>query len=148
MTDKEKAEEYVNALLDKDDTELDKFLDENLGDLQLNIKQAGTLLGLMKGIGVCSHLDGLAEGRKEKWHDLRKNPNDLPKCSENVQIVFYIKEYFKSIEKYKNHYCLGFFKKSFLNDDVKVFIERSKGYECEHSSEEILYWCELPEFKE
>lgn len=23
--------------------------------------------------------DGLAEGRKEKWHNLRENPNDLPK---------------------------------------------------------------------
>lgn len=86
------------------------------------------------------------EDGKPKWHDLRKDPDDLPK--ENVQIVFYVKEYFKSIEKYKNHYCLGVYKKSFLNDDVKLFVERSKGYECEHSTEYVLYWCELPEFKE
>ena len=33
-------------------------------------------------------LDGLAEGRKEKWHDLRKNPNDLPK--ETVLVLFVI----------------------------------------------------------
>ena len=39
MTGEEKAEEYVNALLDKDDAELDKLLDENLADLQLNKKQ-------------------------------------------------------------------------------------------------------------
>lgn len=30
MTDEEKAEEYVDALLNKDDAEIDKFLDENL----------------------------------------------------------------------------------------------------------------------
>ena len=49
MTDEEMAEEYVDTLLDKDDSELDKFLDENLGDLELNKKQAGTLLGIIKG---------------------------------------------------------------------------------------------------
>lgn len=59
MTDEEKAEEYVDALLDKDDAEIDKFLDENLGDLQLNERQAGTLLGIIKGIGICSFLAGL-----------------------------------------------------------------------------------------
>lgn len=26
-----------------------------------------------------AYLKGLAEGRKEKWHDLREDPNDLPK---------------------------------------------------------------------
>lgn len=95
-----------------------------------------------------AYLDGLAEGRKEKWHDLRKNPGDLPKCTENEQIIFYVKDYYESIKKYINHYCLGFYKKSFMNDDVKLFVERSKGYECEHLPENVLYWCELPEFKE
>lgn len=91
---------------------------------------------------------GLAEGRKEKWHNLRKNPNDLPKCTENEQVIFYVQEYYKGIEKYINHYCLGFYKKSFMNDDVKLFVERSKGYECEHSTEDVLFWCELPKFEE
>lgn len=95
-----------------------------------------------------AYLDGLAEDRKEKWHDLRKNPNDLPKCTENEQVIFYVREYYKAIEKYKNHYCLGVYKKSFMNDDVKLFVERSKGYECEHSTENVLYWCELPKFEE
>ena len=40
MTDKELAEEYVDTLLNKDDPEFDKFLDENLGDLKLTKKQA------------------------------------------------------------------------------------------------------------
>lgn len=83
-----------------------------------------------------------------KWHDLRKDPNDLPKCAENEQVIFYVQEYYKEIGKCKNHYCLGVYKKSFLNDDVKLFVERSKGYECEHSTECILFWCELPKFEE
>lgn len=78
MTDEEKAEEYVDTLLKKDDAEIDEFLDENLGGLQLNKRQAETILGLIKGIGICSYLKGLAEGIKEKWHDLLKDPNDLP----------------------------------------------------------------------
>lgn len=90
---------------------------------------------------------GFAEG-KPKWHDLRENPNDLPKCTENEQVIFYVHEYYKGIEKYINHYCLGFYKKSFMNDDVKLFVEKSKGYECEHSTEEVFRWCELPKFEE
>lgn len=46
----------------------------------------------------------------KKWHDLRKDPNDLPKCTENEQVIFYMQEYYKGIEKYINHYCLGFYK--------------------------------------
>lgn len=93
-------------------------------------------------------LDGIAKGRKEKWHDLRKNPNELPKCAENERVIFYVQEYYKSIGKYINHYCLGFYKKSFMNDNVKLFVERSKGYECEHSTEDVLRWSELPKFEE
>ena len=97
MTDSDKAEEYVDTLLNKDDAEINKFLDENLGDLQLNERQAGTLLGIIKGIGICSFIAGLeadkdmaeadiatiaymqgAERYKTKWHDLRNDPNDLP----------------------------------------------------------------------
>ena len=63
MTEEEMAEEYVDTLLNKDDPELDKFLDENLGDLELNKKQAGTLLGIIKGVGICSFLAGLKAGK-------------------------------------------------------------------------------------
>lgn len=94
------------------------------------------------------YLDGLAEERKGKWHDLKKDSTDLPKCAENEHLIFYVQDYYEGIGKYINHFCLGFYKKSFLNDDVKVFVERSKGYECEHSTEEVLYWSELPKFEE
>lgn len=131
MTKEEKAEvikEYLNNTF--------KQTEENT--LAIMIGQKCFTEGLEKG---------LAEGRKEKWHDLRKNPNDLPKCTENEQVIFYVHEYYKDVEKYINHYCLGFYKKSFLNDDVKLFVERSKGYECEHSTEDVLQWCELPKFE-
>lgn len=39
MTDEEMAEKYVDTILNKDDAELDKLLDENLGDLKLTEKQ-------------------------------------------------------------------------------------------------------------
>lgn len=129
MTDKEKAEEYFLSL------ELEK------GNKIFQLKEVIEKMWKV-------YLDGLAEGRKEKWHDLRKDPNDLPKCTENEQVIFYVQEYYKEIEKYKNHYYLGFYKKSFLNDEVKLFVERSKGYECEHSTEAVLCWCELPKFEE
>lgn len=67
MTDEEMAEDYVDTLLYKDDSELDKLLYENLGDLKLTTKQAGTLIGIIKGVGICSYLAGLKEGRL-KWH--------------------------------------------------------------------------------
>ena len=53
--------------MNKDDAEINKFLDEKLGDLQLNERQAGTILGIIKGIGICSFLAGLKAG-KPKWH--------------------------------------------------------------------------------
>lgn len=85
---------------------------------------------------------------KTQWHDLRENPDDLPKCGEDKQIIFYVKEWYENISKYRNHYCLGFYKKAFLNDDVKVFVEKSKGYENEHLPKTVLRWCELPTVKE
>jgi hypothetical protein len=59
MTDLEMAEEYVDTLLRKDNDEVDKFLDENLGDLKLTEKQCGTLLGIIKGVGITSFIAGL-----------------------------------------------------------------------------------------
>ena len=111
MEDVKMAEEYVDSILNKDDAELDKFLDEYLGDLKLTKKQAGALLGIIKGIGISSFLIALKVGsqldrvwheydagedcyedshegrwvkREIEWHDLRKDPNDLPKVNQKV----------------------------------------------------------------
>lgn len=88
-------------------------------------------------------------GAKENgivFHNLQTDPEDLPKCEENKRILFYVKEWYENIQKHLNHYCLGFYKKSFMNDDVKLFTERSKGYENEHLPQTVLFWAELPQF--
>ena len=82
-----------------------------------------------------------------QWHDLQKDPTDLPKCEEDEQIIFCVKEWVESIQKYYTHYCLGFYKKAFLNEDVKLFVEKSKGYESEHLPKSVLRWRELEKLK-
>ena len=78
--------------------------------------------------------------KANEWHNLLNNPIDLPQCEEDEQIIFYVKEWYEDIQEYRNHYCLGFYKKAFLNDDVKVFVEKSKGYENEHLPATVLRW--------
>ena len=81
------------------------------------------------------------------WHNLQENPTDLPKCAENEQIIFYVNEWFESIQKYRTHYCLGFYRKAFLNESVKLFVEKSRGYENEHLPISVLRWRELEKWE-
>ena len=127
MALKEMAEKYVDTLLNKDDAEFDKFLDENLGDLKLTKKQAGALLGIIKGIGISSFLAGLKAGRP-KWHDLRKDPNDLPlrRCIDNNSNV---------VRLFHNSW------------DKKLTWYRYDFHECEWQMEtEPIAWCEIPKY--
>lgn len=70
---------------------------------------------------------GLAEGRKEKWHDLRKNPDDLPKHS--------------------GLYCVQC-------GEVREYVKEEKSWftvhfePCMNCTEETYLWCELPKFEE
>ena len=61
MTDAERAEEYRKSLkqklIDEDEFERLEMFDENVEE---------------------AYLAGLKAARQEMWHDLRKNPNDLP----------------------------------------------------------------------
>lgn len=61
MTDIERAEEYRKSLkqklIDEDEFERLEMFDENVEE---------------------AYLAGLKAARKEMWHDLRENPNDLP----------------------------------------------------------------------
>ena len=125
MTDEEKAEEYVDALLNKDDAEIDKFLDENLGDLQLNERQAGTLLGIIKGVGICSFLEGLRVGRL-KWHKVADG--DYPPCQ-------------------RGNYSINV-----LIDcgDIAYYNYEDECWVVEPSSAEIdppVAWCEIPKYE-
>ena len=126
MTDEEMAEEYVDTLLNKDDSELDKFLDENLGDLELNKKQAGTLLGIIKGVGICSYLAGLKASRPE-WHKVADA--DLPEAENHFWSRTVL------IKTNKGSSTIGFY-----DHANKAWYEKS--------TDDIVYgvvvWCEIP----
>ena len=126
----EKAETRINAIIDT--------FSQDKGGLAEKLKQEDVKDFLISLWVDCATENGI------QWHDLRKNPNDLPECDESKQITFYVEEWIESIQKYKKHYCLGFYKKSFMNDDVKLFVEKSKGYENEHLPKTVLFWYENP----
>lgn len=127
MTDEEMAEEYVAAFLAKDNLELDKVLDENLGDLQLTEKQAGTLFGIIIGVGINSFLAGLKAVRTQ-WHDLRKNPDDLPPVERGSATIDVLTDRGEIAYYYYYESCW-----------------------CDCNGNEIdtpKAWCEIPKFKE
>ncbi|MCQ2397944.1 MAG: hypothetical protein MJ052_01405 [Sphaerochaetaceae bacterium] len=105
MTDEEKAEEYLkkNKICNNENWEV-----------------GGTYC---YALNKQSYLDGLAEG-KPKWHDLRKNPDDLPKERGDYLILHEDNTGF-------THYSVRDFRNGY--------------FECTNT---IIAWCELPKFKE
>ena len=108
MTEEETAEEYANK-----NVPIDAFGYRSLDDVHYDVKQA--------------YLAGLIEGRKEKWHDLRKDPNDLPKHS--------------------GLYCVQ-------SGEVREYVKEEKSWftvhfdPCMNRTEETYLWCELTKFEE
>ena len=146
MTDEEKAEEYVDALLDKDDAEIDKFLDENLGDLQLNERQAGTLLGIIKGIGICSFLAGLKAGK-----DMAEA--DIATIAYMHGAERYKTKWHKVADGDYPHYEKGGFTVNVFTDrgEIAYYNHFLDSWISEPASVEIdppIDWCELPKYKE
>lgn len=88
--------------------------------------------------------------KANEWHYPSKD--ELPKCDEETQLIFYVNCYYEvgGETKIRKRTVLGFYKKSFINDDVKLFVEKSKGYEEEHLSKDVIAWKEIviPELKE
>ena len=126
MTDKEMAEKYVDALLNKDDAEINKFLDEKLGDLQLNERQAGTILGIIKGIGICSFLAGLKAG-KPKWHKVADG--DYPPCEKGNHTINVLTD------------CGNI---AYYNYDEECWVAEPASAE----TEPPIAWCEIPKYEE
>ena len=127
MTDEEMAEMYVVTLLDKNNSEFNKFLDKNLCDLELNKKQAGALLRIIKGVGFCSFLAGLKADRPE-WHKVADG--DLPNTEREVLIFMW------------GSYYLGHYKQ-YDGEDRSWHFE-----DFDEESEQVIAWCEIPTFKE
>lgn len=105
MTDAERAEEYRKSLkqklIDEDEFERLEMFDENVEE---------------------AYLAGLKAARKEMWHDLRKNPNDLPEdCAINQdgKRVLYDR-----------------INKVWRNDDADEYI-----------CDDPIAWCEIPTFE-
>ena len=104
MTEDEKlAEEYTNS--------------NGFGSDYNNITSSEANKEIEKAV-----LYGLTEGRKEKWHDLRKNPNDLPEdcvINQDGKRVLYDR-----------------INKVWRNDDADEYI-----------CDDPIAWCEIPTFE-
>ena len=81
--------------------------------------------------------------QKEDWKYPSKG--ELPKCDEKSQLIFYVNCYYEIGNETvkRKRMVLGYFQKSFLNEDVKLFVERSKGYEDEHLPKDVIAWKEI-----
>ena len=88
--------------------------------------------------------------KANEWHYPSKN--ELPNCDDKTLLVFIANDYYErngEIKKIKRT-VLGFYKKAFINDNMKLFVEKSKGYEAEHLPKAVIAWKEitLPELEE
>lgn len=112
MTDEEKAKEYTDNI-----NTIIYDIDDNAINIAKYLRKA--------------YLDGLAEERKEKWHDLRKNPEDLPKKHgeyiTNIGLLYY------------DELC------------GRSFWHTPSCEACDYSDEvgadEVIAWCEIPKFE-
>lgn len=105
MTLEEKAEEYARKTLSKD-----------CCDLKLEVYKRT----------INSYLAG-AKGNGVVWHDLRKDPNDLPK--ENVKVHLYARD---------KEYYIGFWENGAWKYEGGFYA----------SDNFVIAWCEIPQFKE
>ena len=109
MTDKERAEEYTKiSLMEYEDCLVD------IDDIDI----------LREAIAE-AYLTGLKIGRQEKWHDLKKSPQDLPKENQEVLVFFTLPD------KSKNAITIA----EFENNDFN-FVDL----------QDIIAWCEIPKY--
>lgn len=81
--------------------------------------------------------------KANEWHYPSKG--ELPQCDEETQLIFYVNCYYEvgGETLIRKRTVLGFYQKSFLNDDVKLFVEKSKGHEDEHLPKDVIAWKEI-----
>ena len=72
-----------------------------------------------------AYLAGLKAARQEIWHDLRKNPDDLPEENQEVLVLFTLPD------KSKNDVITA----QFENNDFN-FVDL----------QDVIAWCEIPTF--
>ncbi len=72
---------------------------------------------------------------------------DLPKCDENTKLWLYFKDYCandRDCEHPIYRTANGVYRKAFLNEDVKVFVEEGRGYSSEILLKDMIAWQYLP----
>ena len=81
--------------------------------------------------------------KANEWYFPSKG--ELPKCDEETQLMFYVNCYYEVDGETltRKRMVLGYYKKSFLNDYVKLFVEKSRGYEDEHLPQDVIVWKEI-----
>lgn len=120
MTDEEMAEEYNKR---------NKCFREDVGKIQIEYKM---YLNNLKQ----AFLDGLKAGRPQ-WHDLRKDPNDLPLTEREVMVFI---EWKNTENETEYAYDLG---TRHFNGDwcLDVFSSEDKDIK-------VIGWYDFPQFKE
>ena len=76
-----------------------------------------------------AYLDGLKAGRPQ-WHDLRKDPNDLPK--NNAMVLTRLKN-----KRLKTS--------TFMENKFTIW---NKDYDTYTKLYDVIAWCEIPKFEE
>lgn len=71
-----------------------------------------------------------------QWHDLRKDPNDLPKNEGSYLVCI---EY-----SYRNTYILNYGQDEYDDEEKMEWYDD----ESTHYSKEVIAWCKIPQFKE
>ena len=85
----------------------------------------------LKHLLVTMYMQGATENGIQ-WHDLRKDPSDLPK--DNCRVLVRLE---KPIMKF-SYFC----------HSEKKFSAWNKEYGCNIQLHNVIAWCELPQFKE
>ena len=118
MTDEEMAEAYSN--------ENWEHYEEGQNDSKA-LKQA--------------YLAGLIEGRKEKWHDLRKDPNDLP----TIENLHNFSKYVLCAVKFDDFVFIKYQVMSIhYPSKTWIVVDSDKNY----SNKNVIAWCEISKFEE
>ena len=105
MTDEEKAEEYAEEYFGKKTELVEVWKLKSCKD---------------------NFLAGLKAGRPQ-WHDLRKDPNDLPKEDRYYLIYTVLGNYYVSKHHHNTNYWIGI-----QNQFVSI--------------KQVIAWCEIPTF--
>ena len=121
----------------KTDKEIEKMIDEEEKELAdksacAYFGKAIELVDVQKlGLYKDGFLAGLKTGRPQ-WHDLRKDPNDLP--DEGTYLVVW-----QNNKGYKEIFIIRY------EEDDEEELHWVDG-DCENQDEYIIAWCEIPTF--